>query len=283
VEVLRYIRLNKLLPARCVAVNGYDAHMLQTIIPAAEARQADLASLLPRAAQLARPPISNYFVGAIARGLSGALYLGANIEVAGEALSFTTHAEQSAVTHAWMNGEEGIDLIAVTAPPCGYCRQFLNELSTADRLTISIPGATHTLRELLPSSFGPRDLGVEGGLLQRDDHGLVIDEDDELAQMALVAANRSYAPYSKSYAGVAVRASNGAWAAGAYAENAAFNPSMAPLEVALSELNLRGGAFDDITDAVLVHVDGLHTNATRLVLAAVTGAPLRTISARGAR
>ncbi|HEX2059361.1 MAG TPA: cytidine deaminase, partial [Thermoanaerobaculia bacterium] len=207
----------------------------------------------------------------------------ANVEFAGEALSFTVHAEQSAVAHAWMNGEEGIDLIAVTAAPCGYCRQFLNELATASRLTIQIPNETRTLQELLPSSFGPRDLGIEGGLMQRDDHGLTIDEDDELAQMALVAANRSYAPYSKSYAGVAVRASNGVWASGAYAENAAFNPSMSPLEVALSELNLRGGTFAAITDAVLVHVDSLHTNATRTVLAAVTGAELRTISARAPR
>jgi cytidine deaminase len=257
--------------------------MTQTIIPAAEARQADIPSLLPRAAEFARAPISNFHVGAIARGLSGALYLGANIEVAGEALSFTTHAEQSAVAHAWMNGEQGIDLIAVTAPPCGFCRQFLNELVTADRLSIAIPGATHSLRDLLPSSFGPRDLGIGGGLMQRDDHGLAIDADDELALLALDAATHSYAPYSKSYAGVAVRASNGAFAAGAYAENAAFNPSMAPLQVALSELNLRGAPFDSITDAVLVHVDDLHTSATRLVLAAVTQAPLRTISARGAR
>jgi cytidine deaminase len=257
--------------------------MTSTIIPAAEARHADIASLLPRAAEFARPPISHFRVGAIARGLSGALYFGANLEVAGEALSFTTHAEQSAVTHAWMNGEKGIDLIAVTAPPCGFCRQFLNELAAANDLTIAIPGAQHSLRDLLPSSFGPRDLGIDGGLMQADDHGLSIDANDELAQLALAAANRSYAPYSKSFAGVAVRTSDGVTAAGAYAENAAFNPSMAPLQVALSELNLQGASFDSIADAVLVHVDALHTSATRVVLAAVTQAPLRTISAAARR
>ena len=186
-------------------------------------------------------------------------------------------AEQTSVAHAWMSGEQGIDLIAVTAAPCGYCRQFLNELTTADRLTIAIPNETRTLRELLPSAFGPRDLGIAGGLMQREEHALTIDAQDELAQAALAAARRSYAPYSKSYAGVALRTSDGVIASGAYAENAAFNPSMSPLEVALSQLNLSGGAFEAITEAVLVSVDDMHTNATRTVLAAVGNAALRIV------
>lgn len=240
----------------------------------------DLTALLPAAAKLARPPVSNFYVGAVARGLSGKVYLGANVEFAGEALSFTVHAEQSAIANAWMNGEEGIDRIAVTAAPCGYCRQFLNELTTADRLEIQLPDGTFRLADLLPHAFGPRDLGVEGGLMQRDDHRLAIDAGDDLAREALRAANRSYAPYSKSYAGVALRMADGRIAAGAYAENAAFNPSMSPLEVALSQLNLAGAPFEQIADAVLVHVDALHTNATRTVLAAVTSAPLRLLQAR---
>jgi cytidine deaminase len=117
--------------------------------------------LLPEAAKLAKPPVSNFRVGCVSRGLSGALYFGTNLEFAGEALSFTVHAEQSSVTNAWMNGEEGIDLIAVNAAPCGYCRQFLNELVTADRLTVAMPKETRALSELLPSAFGPRDLGVQ--------------------------------------------------------------------------------------------------------------------------
>lgn len=242
-----------------------------------------MTSLLPRAAEFARPPVSNFRVGAVARGTSGSLYLGANVEFSGEALSFTVHAEQSAVGNAFMNGEEGIDLIAVTAAPCGYCRQFLNELAGASGLVVRLPDGEFRLTELLPHAFGPRDLGIEGGLLQRDDHGLSIDTDDKLANEALCAANMSYAPYSKSYAGVALRTSDGTTVAGAYAEHAAFNPSMSPLEVALSQLNLRGGTFESITDAVLVHVDDLHTNATRTVLAAVTEAPLRLISARNSR
>lgn len=242
-----------------------------------------MTTLLPAAAALAKPPVSNFKVGAVSRGLSGNLYFGTNVEFAGEALSFTVHAEQSSVANAWMNGEEGIDLIAVTAAPCGYCRQFLNELTTAERLTIAIPTGTQSLRELLPSAFGPRDLGIEGGLMQREQHELFVDAEDELAQAALAAARRSYAPYSKSYAGIAVRTADGTIASGAYAENAAFNPSMSPLEVALSQLNLVGGAFDTVTEAVLVHVDSLHTSATRTVLGAVGNATLRLLQARNSR
>ena len=257
-----------------------DIPIRQGVIAAADAAGVDITTLLPLAAQFARPPVSNFKVGCVSRGLSGNLYFGANVEFAGEALSFTVHAEQSSIANAWMNGEEGIDLIAVTAAPCGYCRQFLNELTTADSLTIAIPGSTQTLRALLPSAFGPRDLGIEGGLMQREEHSLSLASSDALTLAALGAARRSYAPYSKSYAGVAVQTSDGMVATGAYAENAAFNPSMSPLEVALSQLNLGGGSFDVIAEAVLVSVDGLHDNATRTVLAAVSAAPLRVVRAR---
>ena len=240
----------------------------------------DILALLPQAAALARPPISNFKVGAVARGASGKMYFGTNVEFAGEALSFTVHAEQSAVVNAWMSGESGIDVVGTSAAPCGYCRQFLNELVTAADLTVVMPGETRTLAELLPSSFGPRDLGITGGLLQRDDHGLAIDERDATATAALAAANMSYAPYSKSYAGVALRTQDGGIVSGAYAENVAFNPSLSPLQAALSQLNLGGGAWSDIAEVVLVRVDGLHDSATRVVLNAIGNASLRILPAR---
>jgi cytidine deaminase len=116
--------------------------------------------------------------------------------------------------------------------------------------------------------------------MQREDHALTVTSDDPSTLAALAAARRSYAPYSKSYAGVAVRTSDGTIATGAYAENAAFNPSMSPLEVALSQLNLAGRTFETIEDAVLVSVDDMHTNATRTVLAAVCNAKLRHFGVR---
>ena len=241
---------------------------------------AGILRLLSDAAAFAKPPVSNFRVGSVARGSSGKLYLGTNVEFAGEALSFTVHAEQSAVTNAWMSGETGIDLVATSAAPCGYCRQFLNELVTAAELRVLMPAESRTLAELLPSSFGPRDLGVSGGLLQPEDHRLAIGEGDDLAVAALGAANMSYAPYSRSYAGVALRTRDGSIVTGAYAENAAFNPSLSPLQAALSQLNLQGFAWEAIAEVALVEAGSMHTSATRTVLGAISRAPLRVLEAR---
>jgi cytidine deaminase len=243
----------------------------------------NLTTLLPQAAAFAKPPVSNFKVGAIAQGRSGKLYFGANLEFAGEALSFTVHAEQAAVVNAWMGGETGIDVVATSAAPCGYCRQFLNELVNASELVIVMPGEERKLSELLPHSFGPRDLGVTSGLLAPAATGLTIEVDDETAKAALAAANMSYAPYSKAYAGVALRTNDGEIVAAPYAENAAFNPSLSPLEAALSHLNLRGGVWSDIAEAVLVQANAMHTSATRTVLGAIGNAPLRVIPARNSR
>ena len=67
-----------------------------------------LLALIPQAQKYAIPPISNFFVGAAALGQSGSVYLGANFEFVGQALSFTVHAEQAAVTNAMAHGESGI-------------------------------------------------------------------------------------------------------------------------------------------------------------------------------
>lgn len=234
--------------------------------------------LLPEVAALAHPPISKFRVGVVARGLSGALYAGANYEIAGQVLGFTVHAEQSAIANAWMAGERGIDRIAVTAAPCGHCRQFLNELVTADSLEVHLPDGTHSLRELLPGAFGPGDLDVREGLMGSNRQKIAVPDADELTQAAATAASMSYAPYSGAFAGVAIRTEDGAIVTGAYAENAAFNPSLPPLQVALSQMNLRRIHPDSIAEAVLVQVGTMHTAATRLVLSAVSGAQLRVVT-----
>ncbi len=90
-------------------------------------------ALLPFAAAYSYAPLSDFYVGAIVRGLSGTLYFGANLEIAGAQLGQTVHAEQSAISHAWMKGEQGISDITINFSPCGHCRQFMNELTTAKR------------------------------------------------------------------------------------------------------------------------------------------------------
>ncbi|MFA0502537.1 cytidine deaminase, partial [Vibrio sp. 10N.222.46.A1] len=70
-------------------------------------------ALLPFAAAYSYAPLSDFYVGAIVRGLSGTLYFGANLEIAGVQLGQTVHAEQSAISHAWMKGEQGISDITI--------------------------------------------------------------------------------------------------------------------------------------------------------------------------
>jgi cytidine deaminase len=231
-----------------------------------------MTQLLPVAASYARVPLSNFYVGAVALGMPpaypvsgpGNLYLGANMEFPGEALSFSVHGEQSAINNAWLNGEVGLQSLAINAAPCGYCRQFLYELTTATQgfnillKTCDDPDDdSYTMQPLsyyLPDAFGPKDLGVEGGLMEPASHELTITGTDASAQAALASANASYSPYTKDYSGVVIKNVNGTMFGGRYAENAAYNPSMSPLASALAFMNMRlpVQAKLEITEVVLV-------------------------------
>lgn len=238
-----------------------------------------LQDLLPLARALAIPPVSEFYVGVVVEGASGAIYFGANFEFAGQSLAYTVHAEQAAVTMAVANGERGITKLAVTAAPCGLCRQFLNELTTASTLEIHVVDREPTtLAALLPHSFGPADLGIGAGLCSPQSHGLTLESDDELALAALAAANASYAPYSRSFAGVALRTADAIYT-GSLAENAAFNPSMGPMEAALVNLVIGGGeTYAAISDAVLVETGSVsQADASRAVLGTIGKVELRGI------
>jgi len=243
-------------------------------------------ALVAEAEKCARPPISNFLVGAVAQGSSGSLYFGANYEFVGQALSFTVHGEQAATVNAISHGETGMTLLAVSAAPCGYCRQFLYELTTAKTLQILLPNTPPTLlTDLIPDAFGPGDLGVTAGLMSPQSHGMTVTAaaGDPVVEAALAAANSSYAPYTSTYAGVALKTRDGAIYTGSLAENAAFNPSMSPLEAAVVSLVISGGkAYTDIVDAVLVEAAGAKASqaaATRAVLGAITTIKLRAFEA----
>ncbi|MCQ1059993.1 cytidine deaminase [Photobacterium sp. ZSDE20] len=210
-------------------------------------------ALLPLAAAYSVAPISNFFVGAIVRGQSGTLYFGANMEFVGACLSQTIHAEQSAISHAWVKGETGISDITINYSPCGHCRQFMNELTTANELVVQLPErAAKSLQEYLPESFGPADLNVTDALLSNVDNGMETEASEALIQQACQAANRAHAPYTKNFSGVALKAKDGKTFIGMYAENAAFNPSLPPLQVALVNMNMAGYPLADIEEAALV-------------------------------
>jgi cytidine deaminase len=238
-------------------------------------------ALIPEAEADAKPPISNFLVGAVSLGTSGNLYLGANYEFVGQALSFTVHGEQAATAQAISHGENGLQKLAVSAAPCGYCRQFLYELTTASTLQILLPKTPPVLlTSLLPDAFGPQDLGVTAALMSPQSHGMTLSlPSDHAIKAALAAANASYAPYTFGYAGVALETSDGSIFTGSVAENAAFNPSMSPLEAAVVSLVISGGkTYGDIVDAVLVEAaesKASQSAATRAVLKAITAVALR--------
>jgi cytidine deaminase len=242
-------------------------------------------ALIPEAQKFALPPISNFFVGAVAQGASGSLYFGANYEFVGQALSFTVHGEQAATANAISHGETGMQMLAVSAAPCGYCRQFLYELTTASTLQILLPSTPAALlTTLIPDAFGPADLGVTAALMSPQSNGMTLLSNDPVVQAALQAANASYAPYTSDYAGVALKTKDGGIFTGSVAENAAYNPSMSPLEAAVVSLVINGGkSYADIVDAVLVETANPKASqvaATRAVLGAITTVPLRVFEAQ---
>ena len=234
-----------------------------------------MTELLPIASTYSKAPISKFFVGAFAQGATGALYPGGNFEVPQNGLNQAIHAEQSAIANAFGHGETGIKSIAVTAAPCGHCRQFLNEIAGGEEIRIlTLDGQATPLKSLLPSSFGPKDLHQKDAMFTSATRPLrfVTTGADAAAQRALEAAERSYAPYSKAPSGCAIETTSGLIVSGSYLENAAFNPSLAPLQSALVSMVMHQEEPADIKHVVLVEMTGAtisHQAESRMVLAAL--------------
>ena len=225
--------------------------------------------LLPMAKLYSLTEISDFQVGAVAKArMSGdgndfALFLGANIEFPAQSLVQTIHAEQSVVINAWLRGANQIDSIAVTAAPCGLCRQIMCELKGGRDLDIIIsnPESGQATQECvtryLPDAFSPQDLGVEACLMdlppQGPDLQLQTDVKDTAVLEALTAAKKSHAPYSLNYAGCVIETAEGKKYVGRYAENAAFNPSLSPLHTAIIKMTMaEPGGQERIRRVVMV-------------------------------
>lgn len=88
--------------------------------------------------------------------------------------------------------------------------------------------------------------------MDKTHHAYTLADNDALTLAALDAANHSYAPYSQAVSGVALQTAGGDIYTGRYAENAAFNPSLPPLQAALNLLNLAGEKPAQIVRAVIV-------------------------------
>ena len=100
-------------------------------------------------------PYSRFFVGAAVRARDGRVFLGVNVENAAYPLGVC--AEKSALAAAATAGCRPGDLeaLAVTASPCGGCRQWLVELAL-ERVIYARAGGEvveATPADLLPDTF----------------------------------------------------------------------------------------------------------------------------------
>jgi cytidine deaminase len=103
----------------------------------------------------AYPPYSSFYVGCVVRARDGRVFQGVNVENAAYPLGVC--AEKSALTTAVTEGCKpgDFEVLAVTASPCGGCRQWFTEFKI-DRIVYMSPSGelvTTTPAELLPDSF----------------------------------------------------------------------------------------------------------------------------------
>jgi cytidine deaminase len=103
----------------------------------------------------AYPPYSSFFVGAVVRLRDGRVIDGVNVENAAYPLGVC--AEKSALTRAVGEGVRpgDVEVIGITASPCGGCRQWLAEFGI-DRVVYARGDGElvqSTPAELLPDTF----------------------------------------------------------------------------------------------------------------------------------
>jgi cytidine deaminase len=113
-----------------------------------------------RALDNAYAPYSSFRVGAALRTRGGEVVIGCNMENSAYGLAIC--AETLAVASAVSQGLTEFDEVAIATddseptPPCGACRQVLNEFAPNIRISSYTRGgkeASWTLDELLPHAF----------------------------------------------------------------------------------------------------------------------------------
>ena len=224
--------------------------------------------LLPLAKVFSMASVSNFHVGAVAQVKTSPadgrtnLYLGANMEFEHLALNMSIHAEQAVVMNAWFHGAGLITSIATSETPCGYCRQFLQELCGSTDLMLLKPVGkghdyhTNRLSEILPAAFSPMDLGKDRDFMSTSKTtrklALIQPSNDPVVQAALAAAVASYAPYTGNFAGCALQTPEGEIVNGGYVESVAYNPSISPLHSTIMRLNLMTLAEKQAIDRIVL-------------------------------
>lgn len=255
------------IPSEAVLASGLEPVML-----------AD--ALVPVAAHFALTPVSEFHVGVVALTASGDLFFGCNGEISGGPACFTLHAEECAISNGLCSSldtcrptEVIFKSLSLNAIPCGFCRQLLTEQQQVQKSPIDIrlvkndtlEVSIKPLSSLLPFPFGPNDLNITAFRYEKTlvpPPEAASGETASAACEALSAITRvSRAPYGGCYAGAAVEVGlcGGPIFAGAYVENAAYNPSTSPLFIAFMKSRFAGYSLNEISKAVLMEVPGKFT------------------------
>jgi homodimeric cytidine deaminase len=185
---------------------------------------------LCRARSISSPGISKFVVSAAGYGVDGSIYLGANLEFPALGLDSCVHAEEFVVSSALNRGGLSLCCLAISAFPCGHCRQILAEVDGSEHLKVYVmqnlqeeccaesahldsclrtesrkkPACAQaqvlgpfSMLDLLPHAFGPLQLGNSHRLLSAQPWSLVLQSPGDadlssLISLALDFANRSY-------------------------------------------------------------------------------------------
>ncbi|HOK40921.1 MAG TPA: cytidine deaminase [bacterium] len=119
------------------------------------------------AREKAYAPYSKYKVGAALLTTDGKIFTGCNVENASYGL--TNCAERTAIFKAVSEGAKKFKAIAIVldteeyGAPCGACRQVIREFGTEiDVIMATVKGKYEIMKikDLLPYSFGPENLGL---------------------------------------------------------------------------------------------------------------------------
>lgn len=213
--------------------------------------------LLIQAQAFASPVVSGRQVGAIAIGLSGRAYLGANIEIKGAAPSDTIHAETFAITLARSHGEKGLKAMVQTLQPCGSCRQILAEAGSPELSVHILDPQTGNYAEETIENLFPRSYSYATALVNLFLHPeLVIPQTEPglcpdtfpLFNSALTSAKQGYQPHAtrKTWSGLAARLKNGKVYTGSAITISGPNPTITPVQDLLIRLTAHGESASDI-------------------------------------
>jgi cytidine deaminase len=241
----------------------------------------------PTAEGYARPPISDFHVGAVGlEAETGNLIFGGNLEFVGAHIGNTVHGEGFVFARAFSRGTSVATICIGEAHPCAHCRQFLSEFAaTKDLLLIDPLGHRLKMADLYPWPFDPDYLGQSGIVADEVRHPQLSLARNDLPATAATRltdlGRRSYTPYGRAPAAIVLALRDGHAVGGAAIESVAFNPTMSPLQAAMIDLFAHGYAATDIVSAAMAAYPGPldYVRHARDLLAVVApGVPLREVA-----